>query len=661
MHPSGLLPALSVLRRLVFGALTAVAVLIQGCGGGTSGEAPTPAPAAPVDAPGLYLLAGNIGGAGNLDGQGINARFDGPKALSVTGSGDIYVGDVPLRKVTQGGAVTTIGGNPWSSYGGKDGPLAQAEFYDTSSIALGPNGVVFLMDYTGLHRITPDGTSELVFGTRTAFVTIHRTVAADSVGNAFVTEGTSVWKVAPEGAPSVFASLGANLQDIASDSAGNLYVIESRVEGGPAVTKITPSGAVSLLADTAAGGLVNPTRITTDASGTVYVVDQGHVKRITQDGTVTTLPLGAHALMFSNEHPAADIAVDAAGNIYLADGRGHSIVKVTAAGASAIHAGLPGSKVNVDGNGSAAEFGFAGLAATGVALLAKDAAGSFHTPVYNYVNGLVTRKITPQGTVTTRVYPGTSWEAGQRRDRIFEPAGFAMDNSGNAYLVSGRLYLGMGYYEGGAAIHRITPAGEMTVFAGSSLGETGTADGTGSQARFSANPSGAVVDAAGNLFVGDGNAVRKITPAGVVTTLARGFLVPSEAVNAAVWSLAIDAAGTLYAACSDLTLRKITAAGVVTTLATGIVPSRGAGAGGGIYAPAVAVDEAGDVYVGNGMVVQRVTPAGSVSTVAGVPGQVGIRLGTLPGALYGPSGMVYAGDRTLVLASGGAVLKLVLP
>lgn len=318
---------------------------------------------------------------------------------------------------------------------------------------------------------------------------------------------------------------------------------------------------------------------------------------------------------------------------------------------------VDGSTVRVDGAGSAAVFEWAGGSARGVGPLAKDAAGNFYTPSYDYARGLVIRKITPQGVVTTRVYAGTSWEAGQRGDRVFSPNGFAMDGNGNTYLLSGRQYFGEGHYSGGAAIHRITSDGQMAAFAGSAEGTTGTVDGAGTAARFSANPSGAVVDGAGNLFVGDGNAVRKITPSGIVTTVARGFLESSPSINAVVWSLAIDPAGNLYAACSDFTLRKITAAGAVTISATGI----GIGAGYGFISPAMATDETGNVYVGTGTVIQRVTPSGNVGIVAGVPEQLGIRLGPLPASLYGPGGMVYAGDRTLVVTSGGAVLRLVLP
>jgi pimeloyl-ACP methyl ester carboxylesterase/sugar lactone lactonase YvrE len=305
---------------------------------------------------------------------------------------------------------------------------------------------------------------------------------------------------------------------VSGDSAGNLYVADT---SGNTIDKITPAGLVSTLAGTTgvagaqdgagSSALFNqPGGVAVDDAGNLYVADTGNatIRKITPNGTVSTLagsPTSrgnqdgsGSAASFSSP---AGVAVDGAGNVYVADAFNATIRKITAAGAVSTLAGSAMNRGDADGTGPAAQFNYP----NGVAV---NAAGNLY--VADTYNDTI-RQITPAGVVTTLA--GSAGISGAvdlaGRSALFnQPCGIAVDSAGNLYVAD----------TGNGTIRRITPGGAVSTVAGMA-GVAGLGDGAGTSALFN-QPHGLWLDAAGNLYVADtGNAVlRRIATDGTVTT-----------------------------------------------------------------------------------------------------------------------------------------------
>jgi sugar lactone lactonase YvrE len=229
--------------------------------------------------------------------------------------------------------------------------------------------------------------------------------------------------------------------------------------------------------------------------------------------------------------------------------------------------------------------------------------------------------------------------------RFNSPNAATGDALGNIYIADGS----------NNAIRMLTPAGVVSTFAGSSTGASGYTDATGSSALFN-NPAGIAIDASGNLFVADygNNAIRKITPAHVVTTFyhSTGTFGPR--------GLLLDATGNVIVAAKDLNqILKITAAGVVTTIAgssAGYVNATGTSAQ--FSGPMdVKMDASGNLFVADYLnnAIRKIDPSGAVSTFAGsnVSGNTGsyadgvgtvARFNNPAGLAIAPGGIIYVAD-----------------
>jgi len=230
----------------------------------------------------------------------------------------------------------------------------------------------------------------------------------------------------------------------------------------------------------------------------------------------------------------------------LADGNNATIRTITLAGVVGTLAGTAGQYGSTDATGAAARFTYP----TGVALAPSG-------PIYVADSSVhVIRAVTLAGVVTTLA--GTAGQAGSTdatgaAARFNEPSGVAVDASGNVYVTDTLNH----------TIRKITSAGVVTTLAGTA-GQIGSTDGTGAAARFN-GPTGVAVDASGNVYVADnGNStIRKITPAGVVTTVVgvagvaktRPAVLP--AMLASPLSVALDASGDLYIGLNDAIMKVV--------------------------------------------------------------------------------------------------------
>lgn len=296
-------------------------------------------------------------------------------------------------------------------------------------------------------------------------------------------------------------------------STGNLYISDL---GNKGIRKIDASdGRVTTLAGGLATGNVDGQgknarfgsalfSITNDAQGNIYVCDKLNytIRKITPQGVVTTI--GTEALKEYNDtdpYEEQAIAVDNAGFIYLAyDTRIVKIspdgVRVTPFVGNFVANNLP----NNDGTGTAAGF-------SGIRAMAFDKNGDLYVCSSDNKDIRSIRKVTPAGVVTT-LY--------RTRDFVMRFTGIAIDSHGNVF-VSSTTHL----------IYKLTPNTSndpnnlnwnITTFAGS---DAGFADGTGTAAKFK-TPQSITIDPNDNIYVADSynHMIRKVTPAGVVTTIA---------------------------------------------------------------------------------------------------------------------------------------------
>lgn len=414
---------------------------------------------------------------------------------------NIAIADIRDTSAISGGVVTDIGTSAVTAEGVAYSSTSQTPSVSDSKTTVSPVTVAYLSTMNGLkpgttyyaraYATTADGTG---YGSVIKFTTAATGAAQPQVstfaGNS--TEGL----VNGTGTAAQFWQP----QAIAADAQGNLYVADQfnhvirKITQAGVVTTFCGSGTIGHL-DGAAGvaQFYSPSALTLDAQGNVYVADQGNntIVKITPAGVATTIA-GNGAAAYVNSTTALNasfnsprgIAVDASGNIYVADAGNNRIRKITAAGVVSTLAGS-GSATIYDATGTDASFN----TPSG---LAFDSKGVLYVADYN---NHVIRKITVSDAVVTTYLGNIS-----QSTLLGNPVGITFDSSDNLYIAdaTGRVLK-----LGNSATTLNTIGGTINTY--------GFLEGAATKAQFNLPKGVAVVS--GNVFVADYNnsRIRKIT------------------------------------------------------------------------------------------------------------------------------------------------------
>lgn len=251
-------------------------------------------------------------------GPARSALLAAPESVAVDAAGNIFIADTwnhRIRKVGRDGVINTVAGKGTSGYGGDGGPAVSAELFSPETLAVDAKGNLFIGE-SGNHRIRrvgPDG--------------VITTVA----GNGASGDGG-------DGGPASAAQL-AFPRGLAVDAAGNVYIGEG--ESGNRVRKVSPSGIITTAAGNGAAGfggdgglataaqLSNPRSIAVDAAGNLFIADTHNhrIRKVNRDGIITTVAGNGTAGSGGDGGPATsaqlnfpqDMTVDASGNLFIAD------------------------------------------------------------------------------------------------------------------------------------------------------------------------------------------------------------------------------------------------------------------------------------------------------------------------------------------------------
>jgi sugar lactone lactonase YvrE len=535
----------------------------------------------------------------------------------VDSSGKIYIADTGnhrIRMVSADGIISTVAGNGTCGFSGDGGPVSAAQLCMPAGVAMDSSGNLYIAD-RGNRRIRKVSTSGII-----------RTIAGD---------GTFAWSGGGDGGPAASAQLTGPC-GVAVDTSGNLYILDSPDNR---IRQVSADGIIH----TAAGGgsgvgeggpataaqLFQPMGMAVDAAGNLYIADRQlkRIRKVSTSGIISSIA-GNGIFGFNGDGKLAldanlsspsDVAVDAAGNLYIADSGNNRVRKVTEDGI--IH--------TVAGNGSTGFSGDGGPAIEALissqTALAVDAAGDLY--IADRGNNRV-RKVTEDGIIHTVAGNGVWGFSGDggpaTAAQLYSPVAVAVDTSGNLYIADNGNY----------RIRKVSKSGVISTVAGNGTNGFSGDGGPATMAQMS-RPEAVAVDVAGNIYIAfvEDSRVRKVTPAGVISTIAgNGTAVFNgdgmPAVSAGLnnpYGVAVNVDGNLLIVdTNNHRIRMVSANGVISTVAgngnSGFSGDGGPAISAQLYAPhSIAVDTSGNLYIaesGNQRI-RKVSADGIIRTIAG--------------------------------------------
>jgi uncharacterized protein (TIGR03437 family) len=540
------------------------------------------------------------------NGPATSAQLSGPSGFAVDSAGNLYIVDqfnYRVREVSSG-VITTVAGNGTHGFSGDTGPATSAQLNFGNGGY--PNGIA--VDSAGNLYIADSGNARI-----------------RKVSNGVITTvaGVGVYGVLGDNGPATSAYLNQP-QGIAVDSAGNLYIADwqdnriRKVANG-VITTVAGNGTRGYSGDNGlatTAQLAYPQGVAVDSAGNLYIADTSNSRiRKVSNGVIATVA-GDGTFGFSGDNgPAASaqlngpsgVAVDSAGNLYIGDQVNQRFRKVSNGVITTVAGG--GSSIGDNGPATSAQFIPEGVAV--------DSVGNLYIP--DYLNDRI-RKVT-NGVITTVAGNGTVGFSGDNGPatsaQLYWSTGVAVDSAGNLYIADTRNY----------RIRKVS-GGVITTVAGNGTEGFSGDNGPATSAQLN-NPGGVAVDSAGNLYIADsGNVrVRKVSN-GVITTVAGGGSSfgdngPATSAQLSVGGIALDSADNLYIAdYYNHRIRKVSN-GVITTIAGDGVPGfsgdNGPATSAQLASPSgVAVDSAGNLYIadeGNNRI--RKVSGGVITTIAG--------------------------------------------
>lgn len=469
---------------------------------------------------------------------------------------------------------------------------------------------------------------------------------------------------------------------VAADALGNFYVADYL---GHVVRKIDSKGIISTVAGNSRAGyagdngpatnasLNGPFGVAADAAGNLYIADTGNnvVRKVTTNGTITTIAGDGLADYAGDNGPAiaasltspSDVAVDGAGNIFIADTGNRRIRKVSTVGIINTHAG--DSRGGYGGDNGPATQTDIGLPRN----IAVDAEGNLYISQWRGADtpGNFVRKVDTKGIITTIAGNGYNGNSGDNGPAISAaigyPFGLSVDPSGNLYISSGS-----------GAIRKVDGKGIVTTVAGK--GSDGSSVDNGLAISASLMPSRIAIGASGNLYIVQTHIVRKVDSNGIITTVAGNGKIsysgdngPATAANLITpCGVTTDSNGNLYISdCYANVVRKVAADGVITTVA-GNGAAGYAGDGGpatlaSLHGPSsLAVDADGSLYITDheNSRIRKVGRDGLISTFVGngLRGNTGDNGPATSAEIYDISGIFIDGFGNLYISTPSVIRRV---